>query len=263
MNAARIGVLVLAVVAAGLAALLARGLVSSNKQAPVEQAAQAPTTEILVAATDLQRGSKLSGGDFRWQSWPQSSLGANLITRAQMPNAAEALAGRLARTPIANGEPITEAKLVDLKNGGFLSALINPGMRAVAIPIAPETSAGGFILPNDRVDVILTSRQRDEQAGQDTNRSETILRNVRILAIDQRFKDESGEQVVIGKTATLELSSRQAEVIALAQAQGTVSLALRGFAGADQDTLDEDVAKSEGSVVRVVRYGAERTVRVR
>lgn len=262
MNAARMGVLVLAVVAAGLAALLARGLVSSN-EAPVQQVEQAPTTEVLVAATDLERGARLTGGDFRWQAWPQGSLGANAITRAQRPDAAEKLTGHLARVAIANGEPITETKLVDLKNGGFMSALIEPGMRAVAVSIAPETGAGGFILPNDRVDVILTYKQRDEETGVDTTHSDTILRNVHVLAIDQRFKEEGGEEVAIGKTATLELAPLQAEVLTLSQAEGTITLALRSLAGEARKSADDDVAKSEGSVVRVVRYGVEKTVRVR
>lgn len=262
MNAARMGVLVLAVVAAGLAALLARGLVSSN-EAPVQQVEQTPTTEVLVAATDLARGARLTAGDFRWQAWPQGSLGANTITRAQRPDAAEKLTGHLARVAIANGEPIAETKLVDLKNGGFMSALIEPGMRAVAVSIAPETGAGGFILPNDRVDVILTYKQRDEESGVDTTHSETILRNVHVLAIDQRFKEEGGEEVAIGKTATLELAPHQAEVLTLSQAEGTITLTLRSLAGEARKSADDDGAKSEGSVVRVVRYGVEKTVRVR
>lgn len=262
MNAARMGVLVLAVVAAGLAALLARGLVSSGKEAPAPQAVQAPTTEVLVASTDLQRGSRISAGDLRWQSWPKTSLSPTLITRDQRPDAIEKLSGDLARAPIANGEPVTKEKLVDLKTGGFMSALIDPGKRAVALPVSPETSAGGFVLPNDRVDVILTSKQRDETNGNEAVRSDTILHNVRVLAIDQRFKEEGGDQVAIGKTATLELGPRQAELLALAQAQGTVSLALRGLASADQASGDDDV-KTEGSVVRVVRYGVEKMVRVR
>lgn len=263
MNAARLGVLVLAVVAAGLAALLARSLVSSNKEAPAEQVQQVPTTEILVAATDLERGAALKAGDFRWQAWPQGAAGANLIVRAQQPDAADKLAGRLARAPIANGEPITEAKLVDLKNGGFMSALIGPGMRAVAVPISPETGVGGFILPNDHVDVVLTYHQREQTNSEDVVKSETILHNVHVLAIDQRFKEEGGEQVAIGKTATLELSAKQVEVLALSQAQGTISLSLRGLAGADQQANEDDAAKSDGSIVRVVRYGAEKSIRVR
>lgn len=262
MNAARMGVLALAVVAAGLAALLARGLMSSN-ETPVQQVEQTPTTEVLVASTDLGRGSRLSAGDFRWQSWPQGSLGANTITRAQRPDAVEKLAGHLARVAIANGEPITDVKLVDLKEGGFMSALIEPGMRAVAVGIAPETGAGGFILPNDRVDVILTYKQRDEENGEDTTRSETILRNVHVLAIDQRFKEEGGDEVAIGKTATLELAPHQTEILTLSQAQGTITLALRSLAGDERKSADDDSARSEGSVVRVVRYGAEKTVRVR
>jgi pilus assembly protein CpaB len=254
----------MAVVAAGLAALLARGLMTSSAPAPVPQVVQAPTTDVLVASTGIDRGTRLSSADLRWQSWPQASLGTNFITRQAKPDAVAELTGSLARSSMAVGEPITEAKLVNVSKGGFMSALINPGMRAVAITIAPETGAGGFILPNDHVDVILTRRVQQQSGNgvQDAVRSDTILRNVRVLAIDQRFKDDSGDEVAVGKTATLELTASQAEMLSASQQEGTLILSLRGLAEPDQQSA-ETVQKDSSTIMRVIRYGAEKSVRVR
>jgi pilus assembly protein CpaB len=260
------GVLVLAVVAAGLAALLARGLVSSGDAPAQPKVVEAPTSDVLVVSTNIERGARISSGDLRWQSWPASALGPTFITRQQKPDAVAALTGSLARDSIANGEPVTAAKLIDVKTGGFMSALINPGMRAVALTVSPETGAGGFILPNDRVDLIQTRHvQQDGPHGtQDVVQGEIILHNIRVLAIDQRFKDEGGEQVAIGKTATVELTPMQAEAVAVAQAEGPLILSLRGLAEkADMSNETEAPQESTTTTIRVVRYGAEKTVRVR
>jgi pilus assembly protein CpaB len=260
------GVLVLAVVAAGLAALLARGLVSSGDAPAQAKVVEAPTSEVLVASTGIDRGARISGGDLRWQNWPASALGPTFITRQQKPDAIAALTGSLARDSMANGEPVTQAKLIDVKTGGFMSALIDPGMRAVAVIVSPETGAGGFILPNDRVDVIQTRHvQQDGPHGtQDVVQGEVILHDIRVLAIDQRFKDAGGEQVAIGKTATVELTPQQAEAIAVAQAEGPLVLSLRGLAEkSDTDNNIEKPQESTATTIRVVRYGTEKTVRVR
>jgi pilus assembly protein CpaB len=258
--------LVLAVVAAGLAALLARGLVSTD-DAPVQpKVVEAPTSEVLVASTNIVRGARISNADLRWQSWPASALGPTFITRQQKPDAVTALTGSLARDAIANGEPITEAKLIDIKTGGFMSALLSPGMRAVAVTISPETGAGGFILPNDHVDIIQTRHVEEEgaQRPKDTVQGEILLHNIRVLAIDQRFREENGEQVVIGKTATLELTPKQAETVTVAQAEGILTLSLRGLSDTVAVGGDEAVPEQGGiTTIRVVRYGSEKSVRVR
>lgn len=250
MSAARIGILVLAVVAAGIAALLARGLIA-DKPATVEpKVVEAPTTEVLVAAQNLQLGQRVSATDLRWQKWPDASLNTAYLTRTQNPAALEENIGSVVRVALLGGEPVTTEKLVSLNGAGFMSALIEPGMRATAISITPETSAGGFILPNDRVDVI------DASAGQ------SILRNIRVLAIDQRFSEREGEQVVVGKTATLELTPAQAELLAVAERRGTLILSLRSMG--DQELAGNDRGDGEGgSVVKVVRYGSATSVRVK
>lgn len=266
MNAARMGVLVLAVVAAGLAALLARGLVSSGDAPGEEKVVEAPTVEVLVASTTIERGDRLNQSSMRWQNWPEASMSDGFITRAARPEAMSEMAGTLARVVLVHGEPITATKVVSVKSGGFLAALIAPGKRAVAITVSPETGAGGFILPNDRVDIIQTRRiQQDGPTGsREVIEGDIVLQDIRVLAIDQRFQEESGDQVAIGKTATLELSAAQAERITVAQAEGSLTLSLRGLAEAKgPQEVAEVPEESDSSSIAVVRYGTQQIVRVR
>lgn len=252
MNAARIGVLVLAIVAAGLAAFLARGLVSSGKEEAVtEKVVEEPTTEVLVAVSNVQLGQRVAGGDLRWQRWPEASMNPAYITRTAKPTAIEEYTGSVARAPVLSGEPVTAEKLVNLSNAGFMSALIEPGMRAIAVEITPQTSAGGFILPNDRVDIV------------DVNKGQTVLRNVRVLAIDQRF-NEQGEQVAVGRTATLELTPAQVELISVAETESRLALSLRSMGEQDLAGTELDMPdRNGGSVVKIVRYGIAQSVRVK
>ncbi len=275
MNAMRIGILALALVAAGLAAFLARSLVSNETpQVAVPQIIEQPMSEVLVAAGDLSLGQRVSKGDLVWQPWPEDAVSDAYVTQDVQPNALDVFGGAIARSPILAGEPITSGKLVSFENAGFMSALLSPGMRAVSTKISPETGAGGFILPNDRVDVIMTMRLRGGSLGEDGGssggyRSETILRNVRVMAIDQTFKEVEGEQVVVGKTATLEMLPSQAEDFALAAAQGEIALALRPLADNGRDdqvptsaSAQQTSASSsrQGASVRILRYGAESIV---
>ncbi|PCJ70443.1 MAG: Flp pilus assembly protein CpaB [Rhodobiaceae bacterium] len=275
MNAMRIGILALALVAAGLAAFLARSLVGDEQQVQVAtpQVVEQQLAEVLVAATNIAIGQRVGKSDIVWQSWPDAAIVSSYVTRDVQPNALEVFAGAIARSPLLAGEPVLAGKLVSFENAGFMSALLSPGMRAVAMKISPETSAGGFILPNDRVDVIVTMRVRGGGAvesgdGRDGYRSQTLLTNVRVLAIDQTVQELEGEQVVVGKTATLEVLPEQAEDFALAEAQGTVSLSLRALAdmkGAGQvprsgAAQDEGTRSRQGTTVRILRYGTETTV---
>ncbi len=183
-------------------------------------------------------GQTVSPGDVQWQDWPASAATGNFIRKSDRPDAIEKLSGSIARAPFVNGEPIREAKLVNAKGSGFMAAILPSGMRAISTQISPETGAGGFILPNDHVDVILTRRDRTPTrtaGGGDTHSSETILTNVRVLAIDQNVQEKNGQKVVVGKTATLELTPSQTETLALSQQLGTLSLALRSITDATQD----------------------------
>jgi len=225
---ARLLVLALSIVAGGIAAYLAAG---GSKNVVTQVVQQAPTVDVLVAKSDIGLGQTLGPENVEWQAWPRTASGANLIRRPDRPEAPSKLAGAIARIPFVAGEPIREAKVVMLNGTGFMAAILPSGMRAVSTSISPETGAGGFILPNDRVDVILSKRDK----GSEVVQSKTVLSNLRVLAIDQAPKERDGASALIGRTATLEATPEQAETLARAHLSGTLSLALRSLADGDGD----------------------------
>jgi pilus assembly protein CpaB len=262
MNTARIIVLIIAISAGGIAAYLASG--SDNKPATTEPVAQLQTVEVLVAKADIGLGQTVTPDDVQWQSWPASTSSGTFIRRSDRPDAATQLAGSIARAPFIAGEPIREAKLVKADGSGFMAAILPTGMRAISTEISPETGAGGFILPNDRVDVIMTRRLKnpDPKAAGDIVVSETILANIRVLAIDQAPKEKEGQNSVVGKTATLELKPEQVPLLAQARQAGTLSLALRSIADANQVEIGSDERVRRAGNINVVRYGVTNTTTV-
>ena len=232
----RIVILIAALFAGGIAAWMALAMRGEhNVVTAAAPPTPAPVQDVLVAAADLGLGQTLTKENMRWQSWPESALTPAYINRSARPDAIEAkpkgLAGSIVRSRMTSGEPIRDETLVPL-NAGFLSAMLPSGKRAVAVRISAQTTAGGFILPSDRVDVVLTvTHEKSEPV------SSTILRDVLVLAIDQavdeRGKDDTGKMkpAVVGKTATLELDPSQVEIVTAGETQGTLSLALRS--GAD------------------------------
>ena len=230
MKTARIVVLGIAIAAGGVAAYLASG--SDNRTVAVEPVAQLPTVDVLVAKSDIGLGQSVGPDDVQWQTWPAATASNNFIRRSDRPDATTQLTGSIARSPFIAGEPIREPKLVKTNGSGFMAAVLPGGMRAVSTEISPETGAGGFILPNDRVDVLLSKRQKNAANGKDTITSEIILENIRVLAIDQAPREKDGQNSVVGKTATLELRPAQAEALARARQAGTLSLALRSMVDA-------------------------------
>ncbi len=266
MNFARLTVLVVAIVTAGVAAFLVRNLTSSKgpaEAAPVQQVMTIPTQGVLVAKRTIKVGDTLTSSDVTWQEWPEAAVTPIYITQS-LSGANDDWSGKTVRAEILSGEPVTRIKLVEIGNSGFMAAMLNPGMRAVSIEISAETGAGGFILPNDRVDVILT-HEVEIDVGQRTermHRSEIILANVRILAIDQTFTEGEDQRVVVGRTATLEVIPEQAETVALANSMGNLSLALRSLANpSDLASFqgDDTAWNPDGgeSGIKVVRYGRE------
>ena len=262
MNTARVVVLTIAVGAGRVAAYLASG--SDDRPAPV--AAVAPTVEtveVLVAKSDINLGQSLKPEHLQWQSWPAATTSSSFIQRKDRSKGDAEVTGMIARAPFIAGEPIREQKLVKADGSGFMAAILPAGMRAVSTEISPETGAGGFILPNDRVDVLLSKRERNPEqpnAG-DVISSEIILSNIRVLAIDQAPKEKDGQTTVVGKTVTLELKPEQAETLARARQSGTLSLALRSIADINvAENRSDENSRRRGDSVAVIRFGIPSTM---
>jgi len=254
MNNARIVVLAIAIGAGGIAAYLASG--SSEKPAPAQPVAQLQTVDILIAKSDIGLGQSVKPDDIQWQSWPAATASSSLISRASRADAIKEITGSIARSPFIAGEPIREQKLVKADGSGFMAAILPAGHRAVSTEISPETGAGGFILPNDRVDVLLTKRDKSPDGkGADVANSEIILTNIRVLAIDQAPKEKEGTSALVGRTVTLELKPEQTETLARARQSGTLSLALRSIADIKTVEKPEEPAERRGENLNVVRYG--------
>jgi pilus assembly protein CpaB len=261
MKAARIVVLVVAIAAGGVAALLAGRQEAPEAPPPPEPVAKLDTVEVLTAKSDIGVGQAVSAQELQWQTWPTAAAGPSFIRKNARPDAVEQLSGLTARAPFAAGEPINEVKLIK-GTGGYMAAILPPGMRAISTEISAESGAGGFILPQDRVDVILSRRDKEAEKslGVDTYISETILNNVRVLAIDQAVEEKNGQRVAVGKTATLELTPRQAETLAVARQMGTLSLVLRSLADGKAISNDEKPEKSRGGI-NTVRFGVSTTTK--
>jgi pilus assembly protein CpaB len=260
MYTARIIVLIIALGAGAIAAYLASGAAGpDNRPQPAAQVAQLPTVDVLVAKSDIGLGQSVKPEDLQWQTWPAATASNSFIRRNERPDATTQIAGSIARAPFIAGEPIREQKLVKADGSGFMAAILPTGMRAISTEITPETAAGGFILPNDRVDVILSKHEKnpDSRAGMtDIVNSEIILTNIRVLAIDQAPKEKEGQNAVVGRTVTLELKPEQTETLARARQSGSLSLALRSIADINivANKADEQPAKRSDSI-NVIRYG--------
>ena len=262
MKAARLVVLGIAVAAGGLAALLAGGFGGPAAPPPPAPAPQIATADVLVAAKDVGIGSALTAQDLQWQTWPASAANPAFIRRQDHPDALAQFTGAIVRVPMAQGEPVRENKVIRAKGSGYMAAILPTGMRAYSTEISAETGAGGFILPNDRVDVILSHRDREAEkaTGVETHVSHTILSDVRVLAIDQLVQEKEGQRVVVGKTATLELTQRQAEMLAAARQTGTLSLTLRSLVDANQKQQPvEEAPEARGNRLNTIRFGISTT----
>lgn len=286
MKPAKIAVICIAALAAIGLALVVRAMGSPSGQ-PAATAAAAvetrPMAKVLVAARDLEPGRRLADADLSWKDWPVEDLNPLFITDGATPlptaegaaaedaaadaksgvveRAAKAVAevnapgakadyiGAVVREPILAGEPLVARKIVRAGDSGYMAAYLEPGMRAMAIRVTVETAAGGFILPGDRVDVLLTREVKSAsgEAGATKFAAATVMRNVKVLAIDQSTRAAEDEQAVVGATATLELTGRDAEILALAKSEGELSLVLRSYA---------DTAGPSGHVPGAVRRGA-------
>ena len=271
MRVSRIMLVLVAVIAAGLAAFLALGN-AFNQPTPEQpvQIAQVQHDQVLIAKADIGIGERLGVANLEWQDWPQNMVLPGYITSSATPQAIDEMRNTVARFELFKGEPIQQAKLVH-SDQGYLSAVLDKGMRGVSISVAAEAASGGFIVPNDHVDVILT---RQGPGGQQT--SETLLPNVRVLAINTRLGEAGktggpddgtpppegdGPKSQIfsgGAIATLELDPVQAETVINATSLGKLSLALRSIV--DFAQANDDAKLKRNAPIRLIRYGQEASV---
>lgn len=247
-------IVLVALSAGGLAAWMTLGPTGTRTVDMTQSATD--TTDVLVAAMDLERGGLLQAAAMRWQPWPKDLVHAAFIARDLRPDAIETLTGLVARSGLISGEPILDGRLA-AGDASALSVILSPGKRALAVRISAENSAGGFVLPNDRVDVLLTTTQLN-QAGHNAVSSRLILKNVKVLAVDQAV-DSTGDAVV-GKTATLELKPEEVEILTAAETAGAISLALRPLADNGEDST---LPAYETTSLRIYRGGKMEVVDVK
>jgi pilus assembly protein CpaB len=269
MSKMRIVIFSLAFGSAIVAGLLAKGFIGQKPDKEVVEINKVKTVDVLTASKDILMGERFADGSTAWKPWPMDNVTDAMITRDEKPGAKEEYLAARARIAIYEGETILEKKLVLPGQTGFLSAMLPKGMRAISVKISKYTSAGGFILPNDRVDVILTRKLDNPDGGDRIVKSETSLTNVRVLAINQTYRQEQeGDTVTVaeGETATLELDARQSEVISMIESAGELSLALRSIAENEGMSMEENGpkladkylgTKKGGGDTLFVRYGIE------
>jgi pilus assembly protein CpaB len=251
---------------AGASGLLAIFLIATSgsapeppsMDAPAPVAAPAPQMEmegVLVAQNEIPLGTLISEKDLVWVQWPRQFAGPGSIRMSEDPNAIQTLKGGIARQAFFHGEPIRREKIVKTGTSGFLSAILPAGSRAMAINIDASGSmtAGGFILPNDRVDILRVV------SGADGGDTETILTNIRVLAIGQNIEEKNGERVVTGSNATLELTPSQAEIVAAAQRGGQLTLALRSMLDMNKKAETASADSNDRSLT-IIRNGASTTM---
>ena len=289
MGVAAIAAILLFFLVRGLISGKATTQATASQTAPAPPSVQ--MTRILVATREIKAGSRLGEDDLAWQDWPAASMNAAYIVENGTPAATpagspaagsedaavkgvvakkvngiaqsvsdklmpspskEAYVGGVARDDILANEPIIDAKIVRADAGGFMAVMLSPGMRALAVPVSVDNTAGGFILPGDRVDILVT-HSTPRPTGGNLESVQPVLRNIRVLAIDQQISAEKDKQSVIGATATIEVSPQDGQVVTLAKASGTLSLMLRSYA---------DAAGPSGAVTMAPSGNNDQTVRV-
>lgn len=236
MSPRRIIFILVALFASGTTIFLGRAWLASGRDT-AQVAPAKPSVMVLVARGDLHAGQFVRAENLRWQAWPDDGVSQNYIVSTQ--NQIEDFVGAVVRSGIGDGEPITTARIVRPGDRGFLAAVLRPGMRAVTVTVTPASGVAGFVFPGDYVDLLVTFTLRDPKQGSNDNSdtrdhrtSETVLTDIRVLALDQKADDQNKE-VSVAKTATLEVTPKQAEIIAVVGDIGKVSLSLRSL-GSDE-----------------------------
>jgi pilus assembly protein CpaB len=247
MDVKKLALLVGALVIAVITAVMARNMFAG---AGAQQAAAAPAVplgpKVLVAKKALPVGTIIDADSFAFQPWPKELMQGAYYVENQPDS--KNLAGTVVRYAIAAGQPVTRGSLVGPEDRGFLAAALGPGMRAVTVPVSAAAGVAGFVFPGDHVDIVLTQQVTGGGDGAPLKVSETIVRNVRVLATDQRFTDKDADGKTVVKTfnnVTIEVTPRIAEKVAVAQAMGQLSLSLRSIA---DNTTDLERAVAAGDI---------------
>jgi pilus assembly protein CpaB len=271
MSKMRVIMFVLAIGSAVVAALLAKGVLGRKPDVQVTEVVAVKTSDVLVVAKDVLMGEKFANGTLAWKSWPADSVVPTMITKDAKPEAIKEYADARARIAIYQGETVMDRKVLLPGKGGFMSSMLPKGMRAISVAISSRSSAGGFILPDDRVDVILTPRGANNAIAK-SPKSEIVLSNVRVLAVNQVYQPKGEADLVTvdkGENATIEVTPHQAEVIESLESSGDLSLALRSIVENDGKKIEEimpkladkfeigDGGKQNSTDTMYLRYGAQ------
>jgi|SRR5271165_1843061 len=250
MRARTMILFLIALMLAGGTAMLVRSWLAQQRTVEAEAAPMPPPPaqkSVLVARAAISRGQILKPTDLGWQMWPDGGLDRAYIQKTT--KTIEDFAGWVARDPLGPGEPVTESKIVAPGSRGFLAAVLRPGMRAVSVPVTVTSGISGFVFPGDQVDILIThplpatggkGEARQHQA------SETVLHDVRVLAVDQKLESKGGEAIV-AHTATFEVTPKQSEIIAVASEMGKLSLSLRSLVTPPGEETVADSADNAGS----------------
>lgn len=243
MNVTRIAILGVALIAGAAAFFLMLGQNNSISPVQIVEPVKEETVRVLVSARDIQRGERLALEDTNWITWPKKAVQPTFITD-ENTQAREELESAVARSLIVTGEPIVNAKVVRAGSSGLMAAIISPGMRAVTLRVTPETASGGFILPGDKVDILLT--------GGRSGAARKMFEDVRVLAVDTLFSENTESAHVGGSNVTLELAPNDAQAFISARESGTLSLVLRSIF---KPEVELEASEKRSSSVSVIRYG--------
>jgi pilus assembly protein CpaB len=241
MRARTLILFVAALTLAGGTALLVRSFLAQKTGEVEAEALARPAAAqkfVLVAHGAITRGQILKPQDLSWQVWPEGGIDKNYILNGT--RTPDSFAGWVARDPFAAGEPISDAKIVSPGSRGFLAAVLGPGMRAISVPVTATSGISGFVFPGDQVDILITHQLTGSGGSEAQHKAaETVLQNVRVIGIDQKLDSKTGEALV-AHTATLEVTPKQSEIIAVAAEIGKLSLSLRSLAAASNEKTPAD-----------------------
>lgn len=254
---------VLAIMGGAVIVAILVALIVQAKLSPGVGSGAVASTEILVASKKLLIGEKIKPEDVRWQAWPESAVFKGMIKRSEQVDEKDlSVYDTPLRRSIESGEPVTlQSVIADVKGGNnFLAASLEPGLRAVGVAVKANTSAGGFLSPGDHVDVVLSYTAKlkgdaDKVAGNIVQRyaTQTVLSNVRVMAVDQNSKEDEAAEIKVAKTVTLEVTKEGAEILALAESMGDISLALRRLGEKDTPADAATTMVTDATTSEVIR----------